>query len=125
MSTKSRREFLAQSGAGIGALSLGGLLGAGNAAAAEESKYEDPLKAKQPHFPAKATSVIWLHMAGAPSTIDLFDYKPELIKLHGKPIPDSFGKNLKTATDGGAGALYATKRPWKQHGDSGAWFSDL
>ncbi|MGZ5789863.1 MAG: DUF1501 domain-containing protein [Burkholderiaceae bacterium] len=125
MSTKSRREFLQQSGAGLGALSLAGLVGTGEAFAAEESKYVDPLAPKQPHFPAKAKSVIWLHMAGAPSTIDLFDYKPDLIKLHGKPMPDSFGKNLKTATDGGVGALYATKRTWKQYGDSGAWFSDL
>jgi hypothetical protein len=69
--------------------------------------------------------VIWLHMAGAPSTLDLFDYKPDLVKLHGQPLPDSFSKNLKTATDGGVGALYATKRTWKQYGESGAWFSDL
>jgi hypothetical protein len=68
--------------------------------------------------------VIWLHMAGAPSSLDLFDYKPELVRLNGTPLPDSFGKNLKTATDGGVGNLYATKRTWKQHGETGAWVSD-
>ena len=64
-------------------------------------------------------------MAGAPSTLDLFDYKPELIKLAGKPLPDSFAKNLKTATDGGVGNLLATKRTWKQYGETGAWVSDF
>ena len=70
-------------------------------------------------------SVIWLHMAGAPSTLDLFDYKPQLIKLHGQPLPESFSKSLKTATDGGVGALTATPRTWKQYGETGAWVSDL
>ncbi|MFX8067263.1 DUF1501 domain-containing protein, partial [Acinetobacter baumannii] len=77
------------------------------------------------HHTPKAKSVIWLHMAGAPSTLDLFDHKPELIKLAGTPLPDSFGKDLKTATDGGVGNLSASKRTWKQHGESGAWVSDL
>jgi hypothetical protein len=116
----SRREFLGAAGAGLGGLAIGGLL-PGNLLAAQ---YDDPLAPKQPHFPAKAKSVIWLHMAGAPSTIDLFDYKPDLVKLHGQPLPESFTKNLKTATDGGVGALYATNRKWKQHGETGAWVSD-
>jgi Protein of unknown function (DUF1501) len=121
--TSSRRAFLGHSGLGLGAVALGQLVpgfGLSNALAA----VEDPLASKQPHFAPKAKSVIWLHMAGAPSTLDLFDYKPELVRLHGQPLPDSFGKNLKTATDGGVGALYATKRTWKQHGESGAWVSD-
>lgn len=126
MSEKSRREFLATTGFGLGALAATGLLGPGELSyAAETAGYDDPLAPKEPHFPAKAKTVIWLHMAGAPSTIDLFDYKPELIRLRGQPLPDSFAKNLKTATDGGVQALYATKRTWKQHGESGTWVSDL
>jgi len=117
MSHTSRRDFLALGGAAA----LGGL----PLHAAWASELTDPLAPKQPHFPAKAKSVIWLHMAGAPSTLDLFDYKPELIRLAGTPLPDSFAKNLKTATDGGVGNLLATKRTWKQYGDTGAWVSDL
>ncbi len=122
----SRRDFLLGAGYGLGGLALSGLLpGGGMISAVSAAALDDPLAPKAPMFPAKAKAVIWLHMAGAPSTLDLFDYKPELINLHGQPLPDSFAKNLKTATDGGVGALYATKRSWKQYGESGAWFSDL
>ena len=122
----SRRDFLLGAGYGLGGLALSGMLpGGGMISAVSAAVLDDPLAPKAPMFPAKAKAVIWLHMAGAPSTLDLFDYKPELVKLHGQPLPDSFAKNLKTATDGGVGALYATKRTWKQYGESGAWFSDL
>lgn len=122
MSHTSRRDFLAQSlaAAGVG-LGLSPAFGLNAAWAAEL----DPQAPREPHFPAKAKAVIWLHMAGAPSTLDLFDYKPDLIKLNGTPLPDSFAKNLKTATDGGVGNLLATKRTWKQYGETGAWVSDL
>ncbi len=122
--TTSRRRFLRLAGTGVGGLALGGLL-PGTRPSAFAAEIEDPLAPKAPHFPAKAKSVIWLHMAGAPSSLDLFDYKPDLIKLHGQPLPESFGKNLKTATDGGVGALLATKRTWKQYGETAAWVSDL
>ena len=85
----------------------------------------DPLAPKPTHFPAKAKSVIWLHQFGAPSTLDLYDYKPDLIKLAGQDVPPSFLTGIKTSTQGGVGKLFATKRTWKQYGESGAWFSDL
>jgi hypothetical protein len=122
----TRRQILLGAGLGAGAFALGTLAPAkafANTSAADN--YVDPLAPKQPHFAAKAKSVIWLHMAGAPSTLDLFDYKPQLVKLHGQPLPDSFAKGLKTATDGGVGALTATPRTWKQFGETGAWVSDL
>lgn len=124
MIKRTRREFLAHAGLGVGGFALAGAL-PGGIIQAQAAGVEDPLAPKQPHFPAKAKAVIWLHMAGAPSTLDLFDYKPELVRLHGQPLPESFGKNLKTATDGGVGALFATNRTWKQHGETGAWVSDL
>jgi hypothetical protein len=126
MNNKSRRDFLVNSGLGLGAFALNGLLpGGGFMSAAFAAELADPLAPKQPHFPAKVKSVIWLHMDGAPSTIDLYDYKPDLIKLQGQEVPASFLKGIKTSTQGGVGKLYASNRTWKQYGESGAWFSDL
>lgn len=123
---KSRREFLTYAGQGLGAVALGGLIpGSGALAATGTNAAPNPLAPKAPQFPAKAKSVIWLHMAGAPSTIDLFDYKPELVRLAGQSVPESFLKGVRTTTTGGMGKLIATNRQWKQHGESGAWFSDL
>jgi len=126
MCFNSRRDFLLKSGFGLGAAAVTGLLpGGGLLQGAMAADLVDPLAPKAPHFPAKVKSVIWLHMNGAPSTLDLFDYKPDLIKLAGQDVPASFLKGIKTSTQGGVGKLYASKREWKQHGDSGHWFSDL
>ena len=120
------RQFLLGAGQGLGAITLGGLVpGLGVFQAAHAADLVDPLAPKAPHFPAKVKSVIWLHQNGAPSTLDLYDYKPELIRLAGQEIPASFLKGIKTSTQGGVGKLYVSKRTWKQHGESGAWFSDL
>lgn len=126
MTIKSRRDFLAKSGMALGGAALSGFLpGGGLFSAAYAADLADPLTPRQPHFPAKVKSVIWLHMDGAPSTLDLYDYKPDLIKLAGQDIPASFLKGIKTSTQGGVGKLFASNRTWKQYGESGAWFSDL
>ncbi|WP_020167229.1 MULTISPECIES: DUF1501 domain-containing protein [Methylotenera] len=126
MNNQSRRDFLLKAGIGLGGIAAGGFLpGIGFLTAAQAAELIDPLAPKQPHFAAKVKSVIWLHMDGAPSTLDLYDYKPDLIKLSGQEVPASFLKGIKTSTQGGVGKLYASKREWKQHGESGAWFSDL
>ena len=127
MSNDSRRDFLRKSGLYLGgAAAMSGVIpGLGSFSAAHAADLVDPLALKSSHFPAKIKSVIWLHQDGAPSTLDLYDYKPELIKLAGQPVPASFLKGIKTSTQGGVGKLYASKREWKQHGESGAWFSDL
>lgn len=121
-----RRHFLTSAGA----LAVGGTLGTGGIytealASTPEQPQPDPLAPKQPHHAPKAKSVIWLHMNGAPSTLDLFDYKPELVKLHGQDVPASFLKGVQVNTQGGAGKLLASKRTWKQHGQSGKYVSDL
>lgn len=124
MSTKrqpvSRRDFLAHSGSGLGAIALASMLsedGAGAAAIA------DPLRPKQPHFKPTAKSVIWLFMEGGPSHIDLFDPKPALDKLAGQPLPPSYGRPI-TAMGTGNNSLMPSKRSWKQSGQSGIWVSD-
>lgn len=125
MTNQSRRQMLFRTGFGLGGLTLSSMMPGGGIFAASAASLVDPLAPKDPHFGAKAKSVIWLHMDGAPSTLDLFDYKPELIRLAGQEVPASFLQGIKTSTQGGVGKLYASNRSWKQYGQSGAWFSDL
>ncbi|MBL8212937.1 MAG: DUF1501 domain-containing protein [Bryobacterales bacterium] len=116
---RSRREFFTQAGSGLAALALGAL-------AAEEAKgagKADPMASKPPHHEPRAKSVIWLFMEGGPSHIDLFDPKPALDKLHGKPMPESFGRPI-TAMGTANNTLMAAPRKWKQYGKSGLWVSD-
>jgi hypothetical protein len=126
MKNQSRRDFLLKTGYGLGGLALSGFLpGGGFISSALAADLVDPLAPKQPHFPGKVKSVIWLHQHGAPSTLDLYDYKPELVRLAGQEVPASFLKGIKTSTQGGLGKLFVSNRTWKQYGQSGAWFSDL
>jgi hypothetical protein len=123
----TRRDFLRNAGGGLGALTVGGLIGGGGVFAslqAAELEAANPLAPRPPHFPAKAKSVIWLHMIGAPATQDLYDHKPLLDKLHDQAVPDSFLKGIQTSTQGGVGKLLSSHRKWQQHGESGSWFSD-
>ncbi|HTV32282.1 MAG TPA: DUF1501 domain-containing protein [Methylocella sp.] len=127
MSIQSRREWLFNAFYGLGGLTLAAKMPGGGvfATPALADALVDPLAPKPPHFTPKVKSVIWLHMDGAPSTLDLYDYKPELIKLAGQEVPPSFLQGLKTSTQGGVGKLFVSNRTWKQYGESGAWFSDL
>ena len=84
-------------------------------------KGETPVK--HPHHAPKAKSVIWLFMEGGPSHLDLFDPKPKLKELHGQPMPESFGRPI-TAMGTANNSIMASKRVFKQHGESGLWVSD-
>jgi len=110
----SRREWLMKSGAGFGAVALSAFL-------------QGPRPARAAGLPAhhtpKAKSVIFLFMEGGPSHIDLFDPKPALARLAGKPLPESFGTVI-TAMGEARSPVLADKRVWKQHGTSGIWVSD-
>lgn len=110
----NRREMLAASSAGIGSLALAAMLRG-------EAVAQDPLAVKEAHFPARAKRVIFLFMHGGPSQVDTFDYKPQLERDHGKPLPFSKPRVFSSAT----GNLL--KSPWKfrRHGASGAWVSEL
>lgn len=83
----------------------------------------NPLEAKGSHFGARAKNVIFLFMAGGPSHVDLFDYKPDLIRLAGKPIPDSFGK-FKTRRKVAKNNLLGPLRPFHPRGQCGTKISD-
>lgn len=129
MSKSTRRELLLNVAGGLGgAVTLSMLMPGGGLLASPALAADpiDPLAPKQPHFPAKAKSVIWLHQFGAPSSLDLYDYKPELIRLAGQDVPASFLQGIKTSTQGGLGKLWVSNnRTWKQYGQSAAWFSNL
>jgi hypothetical protein len=115
----TRRDFLLRAGGGFGALALSYLLRDDPLLAAPAS----PLAAKPAHYPAKAKSVVFLFMEGGPSHIDTFDPKPKLNELAGQPLPASFGTVI-TAMGEARAPLLASKRKWKQHGQSGIWVSD-
>src|SRR6266850_8092810 len=83
----TRRWFFRQCGVGLGSIALASLLDAEHALGAAKTSVTNPLSPRSPHFPPKARRVIYLFMAGAPSQLDLFDYKPALAKYNGKPVP--------------------------------------
>ncbi len=125
---RTRREFLWEAGGGFSSLALASLLGgdgflASQAYAADgQTKWDNPLAAKSPTTPAKATSVIFLFMYGGPSHLDTFDYKPELFRLDGKTI------KVKTFGRGGHRAesrVVGPKWPFKRYGQCGKLVSDL
>jgi hypothetical protein len=122
---RSRREFLRRAGNGFGLLALAALMDErgllGNAAASES--YVNPLAARPGHFPARARSVIWLFMNGGPSHVDTWDYKPDLAKRDGQELK-GFDKNTGFFTDQ-VGPLMKSPFQFKQHGQCGAWVSDL
>ena len=93
----TRRWFFEQCGVGLGAAALGQLMAESGYAAS------DPLAPKAPHFAPKAKHVIFLFMAGAPSHLELFDNKPQLAKLDGQPIPESFTRGQPIAQLQGSG----------------------
>ncbi len=109
----TRRDFLKKAGAGFGMLALADLLGKNNLLA-EEPDALNPMAPRVAHFPAKAKSVIWLFMEGAPSAVDLFDPKPELTRRDGKRIEIN-------VFNGNPGPLMKSPFSFQQYGQSGAW----
>ena len=112
----ARREFFGRTATGIGAAALAQLL------------HRDGLQAATlpgvggfPSFAPKAKRVIYLFMNGGPTHVDLFDWKPQIKALHGKPVPDSYvgGKRFSTMTGAAGGKLMlAPVEPFQQHGQS-------
>jgi uncharacterized protein (DUF1501 family) len=117
----SRRWFLRECGLGLGKIGLASLL-ADPLARAAAIGVPNTIGT---HFPGKAKSVIHLFMAGAPSQLDLFDPKPALEKLDGKPLPPSVIGNQRLAFIRPDAGVMASKFKFAQHGESGAWVSEL
>jgi hypothetical protein len=132
----TRREFFGRAACGAGTAALAWLLNRdGLAAANGEGEGEGEARSARPgglpslpHFPPRAKHVIYLFQTGAPTHVELFDYKPALTEMHGKPVPESSfaGKRFSTMTGNPQGKLLLGPiEPFQQHGQSGAWVSAL
>jgi Protein of unknown function (DUF1501) len=129
----NRRAFLSKSAIGIGAAALSALLGTSCYERRESGLFaQAPAGVKgvldQLHFPAKAKRIIYLFQSGGPSQLELFDYKPLLNERRGQDLPDSVrnGQRLTGMSSGQESfPLVGSQFPFQQHGQSGAWISDL
>jgi hypothetical protein len=133
---RTRRHFFQECALGLGSVALASLLNEGRGAGFQpaggdrqaESLPHDPLAPRPAHHPARAKSVIFLFMAGGPSQLELFDWKPRLVELHGKPVPEEFIKGKRFAfMDTFAKKvpqLLGTRRKFARHGQAGTWVSE-
>jgi hypothetical protein len=114
----TRRHFFGTCGVGVGKAALASLL-------VGQTRGADTITSKAPHFPAKAKRVIHLFMAGAPSQLDLFDYKPKLTELEGKPLPPSVIGNQRYAFIRSDAGVLGPRFKFARHGKSGAELSEM
>ena len=125
---QTRRHFFSDCALGVGKIALASLLTQANRLSAMPP-VTNPMAVRAPHFTARAKNVIYMFMAGGPSQLELFDYKPELERLNGEPIPQSFLEGRRFAfmnsfTNRVPQLLYGG-RQFRRHGQSGAWVSEL
>ena len=118
---RTRRQFLARGATGIGSLALASLLGE----SADARSFVKGRPATLPHHRPRAKRILYLHMAGSPSSLDLFDPKPELVKYDRKPISEELIKNERFAFIKGVPKLLASPYSFSRHGESGQVMSEL
>jgi hypothetical protein len=118
----TRRHLFQHCGVGLGRIGLAHLLAGSGMALANPASMP-----REPHFPPRAKRVIFLFMAGGPSQLEMWDYKPELYRWNGKPIPESLiaGKRFAFMGSSHRTELLAPKRQFRRAGESGTWVSDL
>ena len=121
----TRRWFFKECGVGLGTMALGSLLADKLAAATAPSALTNQMAPKQPHFAAKAKRVIYLFMAGAPSHLELFDYKPMLAKFNGTLPPEELLKGYRSAFITASAKLLGPKFKFSKQGQCGAEISEL
>jgi len=120
----NRRHFFRQTGSALGTLSLSTLL-AQDLAAGPRPAADDPLGPRSPHFAPRARNVIYLHMIGAPSQLDLFDPKPALNRFDGQPCPLELTRGKRFAFIGDDLTLAGSPFRFARHGQSGQEISEL
>lgn len=120
----TRREILQEAAGGLGAIALGAMLAEDRALGASSESVKErvyDLKPKPPHFAPKAKNVIFLYMSGGPSSIDMWDPKPTLVKYDGKPAPFE----IKGRALNGSQQIMASPWSFKKYGQTGRWVSEL
>lgn len=124
---QTRRHFLQTCTTGLGAMAFGSMLGGCFSGIPKDSSNQasDPMFPKIPHFTPKVKQVIYIHMAGAPSQLELFDYKPALQKFDGQDCPQEFLEGKKFAFIRGVPKMLGSIGNFSQHGNSGALISDF
>jgi hypothetical protein len=120
--TMTRRHFLRDCQIGLGGLALSLLMGE-RTAADQPGTATNPMAPRPPHFAPRAKNIIYLHMAGSPPHLDLFDYKPELVRRNGQNCPEEFLRGRRFAFTSGVPKLLGTPQPFARHGQGGAWMS--
>ena len=121
----TRRWFFEQCGVGLGAMALGQLLGDTGYAAPGQDAANDPMAPRQPHFAQRAKNVIFLFMAGAPSHLEMFDFKPQLAKFDGTLPPPELLEGYRAAFINPSSKLLGPKFTFSKHGQSGTELSEL
>ena len=125
MTPISRRYFLNDCGIGLGKIAAAGLLTESLTGRATAASLTNALTPKQPHFPGKTKAVIHLFMAGALSQLEMFDPKPMLSKLEGKPLPKSVIGDQRYAFINSNSSMMASPFTFKKYGESGAELSEM
>ena len=117
---QTRRQFLGWGMGGLGALYMNDAMAASGHTLDLARNPSTPLSVLPPQIKAKVKRVIYLHMGGAPSQLELFDHKPMLARFHGKPAPEAFLKGKRFAFISGIPKLLGPMFPFHQAGKSGA-----
>lgn len=123
LESRTRRHFLQNCATGLGSLWMA-TEAQGTDPATTKNNRLNPLNPSAPPLPAKVKRVIYLHMVGAPSQLELFDYKPELNALDGKDCPASFLEGKRFAFINGTPKMLGHQYKFQQHGKSGMWVSE-
>src|SRR5689334_20355684 len=110
--TLTRRALLQTGGRGLGAVALSTLFNE------RAQSQEEPLRPRASHFPGRVKNVIYMHMVGAPSQLDLFDYKPMLQRYDGQPVPQELIEGQRFAFLRGHPRLLGTRFRFRKHGQS-------
>ena len=122
----TRRHFLARCGVGVGGMALASIQGDA-VAAVDQSVSANPLAPRQPHFAPRAKNVIYLHMAGSPTQLELFDYKPVLRQYDGQPCAKEYleGKRFAFIHPDASPVMMGPQFDFRQRGEAGTWISAL
>lgn len=121
----TRRHFLRDCGVGLGKIALAGLLTDALSSRSGAAPAPDPLAPRTPHFPGRARAVIHLFMAGAPSQLEMFDHKPRLAQLEGKPLPPSIIGDQRYAFIQPDAGVLGPRFAFRRHGQAGMELSEM